>query len=227
MATVRHLKNAPITEAIIDFRVKGSAGFKVEEFSNLKSRLAGEFPLIDERVVVEGGVHVSRGEISPFTKGKQVSGYWFKSTDGLSIAQFRRDGFTFNRLKPYTRWDQVFPQAWKLWELYVTTGAAEFVTRIATRFINRISLPLPIELAEYLTAPPRLPEGVNGRLGTFLTRLVVNRSQDGIAVNITQALEKDADPNRGVIMLDIMLIIPENLNSKTRRSAQVSRYCAM
>ena len=36
MAEVRHLNNAPITEAIIDFRVKLPSEFKVEAFLELK-----------------------------------------------------------------------------------------------------------------------------------------------------------------------------------------------
>ena len=43
MTEVRHLNNAPITEAIIDFRVKLPSEFKVEAFLELKKLLAIDF----------------------------------------------------------------------------------------------------------------------------------------------------------------------------------------
>ena len=43
MAEVRHLNNAPITEAIIDFRVKLPSEFKVEAFLELKKTMKGYY----------------------------------------------------------------------------------------------------------------------------------------------------------------------------------------
>ncbi len=41
-----------------------------------------------------------------------------KTPDRLNVAQFRRDGFTFNRLRPYTKWEEIRPEALRLWQLY-------------------------------------------------------------------------------------------------------------
>jgi len=205
MITPRHLRNAPITEAIIDFRVKGTAGFKVEQFRGLTEALKSELPLVEERFSFEGGFSIECGKsVKPFASEGELNGYWFKSSDALNIAQFRRDGFTFSRLKPYTSWEEVFPQAWKLWEAYRHTGAAEFVTRVAVRFINRLPIPASMmDLGAYLTAPPRAPEGISGEIASFLTRLVLNAQNQGLTANITQALESRIDPKSLVIILDI------------------------
>ncbi len=65
----------------------------------------------------------------------------YVSEDEVKLVQFRLDGFTFNRSKPYTSWEQVFPEAFGLWKEYVSLAAPEFVNRIAVRYINRLDLP--------------------------------------------------------------------------------------
>ena len=205
MLTPRHLKRAPIKEAIIDFRVKRRPEFKVEDFLRLKNTLAAEFPVVEERFLFEGELNIGPSHPVPqFTSAKELDGYWFKSPDGLNIAQFRRDGFTFSRLEPYTSWEEVFPKAWQLWLLYIETGAAEFVTRIALRYINKLVIPISTrDLAVYLTALPPAPEGFSGDIASFLTRLVLNTRDNDVTANITQALEKGDDPQNMTVILDI------------------------
>lgn len=204
MARVRNLANAPITEAIIDFRVKSTQDFQVEKFLDLKTQLLPEFPIIEPRTIVESAFEIKLGQPIEATKREGLQGYWFKSSDGSNIAQFRIDGFTFNRLKPYTSWEDIFSKAWRLWQIYSKTGAAEFVTRVAARFINRLTFQIPIsDLARYLTAPPRIPPGVSGKIASFLTRVALEVAEKGLTANITQALEKGIDPNSVAVILDI------------------------
>jgi uncharacterized protein (TIGR04255 family) len=205
MAEVRHLRNAPITEAIIDFRVKTKSGFDVESFRSLKHRLESQLPVLEEQQFIEGRFEIGPGgkSVSQYAKHGELHGFWFKSSDGLNIAQFRRDGFTFNRLKPYTSWQELFPRVWELWQLYVETGAAEFVTRIATRYINSLALPASRkDLSEFLTEPPSVPEEVSGEIASFLSRIVIN-TPEGLNANITQALGHAVEPSSVVVILDI------------------------
>lgn len=205
MATRGHLTKAPLTEALIDVRVKARDQFSLDTFRALRSKLASTLPQVEEQNVFQGRVEIGPGRsVSQHTRAAELNGFFFKSADGLTIAQFRKDGFTFNRLSPYTSWEEVFPQAWNLWELYIETGAAEFVTRIALRYVNLLKLPTPVrDLADYLTAPPRTPEGVPGSIASFLTKVVLNNPQTGIAANITQGLENSAEPGSVGVILDI------------------------
>ena len=204
MVEPRHLANAPITEAIIDFRVKLPEGFQAEQFSGLEDRLRDQFPKVEKRNLMVSHFGVEEGKpIPPTTQMRGLYGFFFRSEDGLHVAQFRTDGFTFSRLKPYTNWERVFPEAYKLWDLYVETASPEFITRIAVRYINRINIPLPVkELTQYLTAPPKVPAGLPASLNSFLTRLVVSEPDTGIASTITQALEK-VESDFVTIILDI------------------------
>ena len=46
-----------------------------------------------------------------------------------ALVDFRADGFTYNRLQPYTSWDAVLPEALGLWELFVQTVVPVSITR--------------------------------------------------------------------------------------------------
>ncbi len=211
MAQQRHLSNAPITEAVIDFRVKLPQDFQVEQLSSLKEKLAGGFPTMKKLRVFETRFGLQEGKpVASTTKEREFRGFRFESEDGCNVAQFRIDGFTFSRLKPYTSWDKVFPEAHELWNLYVETAFPEFVPRIAVRYINRLDIPQPgTELTQYLTAPPTIPDGVPRLLSSFLTRIVVHEKEAGITANITQSLERDRS-NRVTIILDIDVYKEQN-----------------
>jgi uncharacterized protein (TIGR04255 family) len=84
VARERNLANAPITEAIIDFRVKHTQGFQVEKFLTLKAELASEFPIVEPRTIVEGAFEIKIGEPIEAKKREELQGYWFKSTDGFN-----------------------------------------------------------------------------------------------------------------------------------------------
>ena len=65
MAAPRHLEHTPITEALIDFRVKAWTGFRAEEFANLRSRLAERFPKMEAQRGLQATFAMVRGESKP------------------------------------------------------------------------------------------------------------------------------------------------------------------
>ncbi len=186
MGSPKHLRNAPITEAVFDFRVKARAGFRPEEFAGLRPQLADRFPKLEER----RGLQVPGKGQPASVEDLGLQGYFFKAADDRQVAQFRVDGFTFNRLHPYTKWEELFPLALQLWRQYCAIARPEVITRLAVRYINRIPLPPGrFELETYLRAapvvPPELPQHVSG----FLTRVTIQDPATGIAAVIAQALE--------------------------------------
>jgi len=170
MAKQRHLKNAPITEAIIDFRTKLPAIFNVKEFLSLKETFCDRFPKIQERRFIKSGFKINKGvPVSEEPKEEGIHGYFFKPTDDKKVVQFRINGFTFSLLKPYTSWEDFRNEAKDLWKFFVNITSPENVTRIAVRYINHMDIPLPVtNFSEYLTAPPNVPENLPGGISSFL-----------------------------------------------------------
>ncbi|WDT73858.1 MAG: TIGR04255 family protein [Candidatus Manganitrophus sp.] len=199
------LRNSPITEAIIDFQVKSRIGFRAEEFQRLKTDLAQQFPAVEERRGLQAtfGFNLGQGP-PPVMQDLGLQGYFFKSSDKKTIAQFRVDGFTFNRLPPYTGWEELFPQAMELWQLYSSISKPEAISRLAVRNINRIVLPTgDIEFNDYLRAGPIIPQELPQSISGFLTRVTINDPRTDLIANVAQALEVNPLESPTVIILDI------------------------
>ena len=141
---------------------------------------------------------------SPETTDMGLQGYIARSEDRKNVVQFRADGFTYNRLRPYTRWEEVFPRAMELWNLYAEASSPELVTRLAVRYVNHLRIPKPnVDFDDYLTSGPHVPPELPQTIGTFLTRVVILDSESGLAANVTQALEPPVDPRFTTVILDI------------------------
>ena len=205
MAEIRHLKNAPITEAIIDFRIKPPSDIQVSEFSSLTKILQDQYPKVKDIRKFEGrfDFSIKKGKALKPSLEETPLGYRYESDDGKNIVQFKIDGLTFSRLKPYTCWDDIFAEAKTLWNLYITKIPTTSVMRVATRYINHIEIPLPIDFSEYLLAPPNVPNDIPQFITNFLTRIVVYDTDLDISVNVTQALGKSSKKNYAAIILDI------------------------
>ncbi|MBI2895166.1 MAG: TIGR04255 family protein [Deltaproteobacteria bacterium] len=206
MPEIRHLGNAPITEAVIDFRVRAQKEIRADGFAGLKDRLRGDYPVVEEQMWREAAVQFGPGRaVLSRTQDFGLRGLFFRSGDKLNVAQFRVDGFTFNRLAPYSTWEAIRPEVMRLWDLYVDAAAPEYIARLALRYINRLKLPIGIDgLGTYLTTPPRVPPGYPTQLRGFLSRLVVGRPPSSIAANIIHAIESpQADGTTVIIDIDV------------------------
>ncbi|MBI4503774.1 MAG: TIGR04255 family protein [Gemmatimonadetes bacterium] len=211
MARVRHLPRAPIAEAIVDFRVKAAPGFQAERLREPIARLRDRFPNVEER----RGMRASFGPfgIASASKARELGGnvqdlglqgFFCRSQDAKTIVQFRNDGFTYNRLQPYTSWDEIRPEALSLWTLYTEVARPEVVVRVALRYINRLQFPLPIEnTARYLTAGPSVPPDLPVEISSFLLRTVLEDSARDVTTNLVQASEQNLDPRVLSVILDI------------------------
>jgi uncharacterized protein (TIGR04255 family) len=99
----RYYSKAPITEAIIDFRVVRSSNASLEGLNGLFPKIAVDYPHQDQSFLLEGqltaGPTVGVGAVANQT----LVGYAYSSDDRKQIFQAGLDGFTFSRLAPYDR----------------------------------------------------------------------------------------------------------------------------
>jgi len=198
-----HLAKAPIQEALIDIRVRASQGIDVEALKVDDKYIRDNYPQVKEYRMGILGLHLKE-EIQTISAAQpKTTGFIFTSEDGRQMVQFRTDGFTFNRLRPYERWESMRDEASKLWNTYLVTASPDKVIRVALRYINILELPLPVEdLSRYLTSPPAPPEGVPYSLESFLNRLVIHDKSTNAKAILTQALEA-SDKNIAPVVLDI------------------------
>jgi uncharacterized protein (TIGR04255 family) len=184
--------------------VKARAGFQPEEFSNLKTKLANQFPNVQERRIQQTKLEVIKGKPQPpVVQDLGFQGYFFKTHDQKTIAQFRIDGFTFNRLRPYTSWEEIFPQAMELWRLYANVCKPEAIMRVAVRYINQIAMRGGADLEIYLKTAPIIPQELPQHIRGFLTRITIYDPNKDIAANVIQALQESKPGSELAVILDI------------------------
>ena len=211
-AEIQHFSRAPITEAVIDIRVRLVDGANVEALVNLSPSIADEYPTRETLHIFQGEFEISSGTVAQ-AKGRDlgVQGYRFVSAKRTAVVQFRLDGFTFSRLRPYTDWLQVLAEAQRLWSCYVAVAPVEALLRLAVRYINNFSIPPGARPGDYLVQPPVLPPGIDhGVVKAALSRVLATDRDTRSNCLVTQALERTADDGISVV-LDIDAHKPVNL----------------
>jgi uncharacterized protein (TIGR04255 family) len=201
MVNPRHLSHAPITEALVDFRAAPTTALEEPRIlDRLKSALADRYPKHSERRAFELEIRTGHAA-EPKRTDKGFHGHFFESGDGRDIAQFRVDGFTHNRLAPYTEWETVTSEALRLWAIYVDVAHPLSVSRVGVRYINMVPVSAREDVATMLTRVPEAPAGVVGDLQSFLTRVETADAASTRRVITTQALGPGMPPeNRGLVI---------------------------
>ena len=134
------LENPPITEALLDVQVRFPQIVEIERLKELGESLHSAYPTIRPQFMAT----VQFQPLQPIAPAinQSLRGYSFLSNDSKEIVQFRIDGFTFNRLAPYTSWEDMHAKAAEAWQHYHASLPDGKVTRVGTRFLNRILVPL-------------------------------------------------------------------------------------
>ncbi len=203
MTNYPHLPKAPITEALIDIRVELPQEVTFDTLKGLYENIKEEFPGIKTRFKIESEIRFG-DETAPIKTGpRQPDGLLFTSGDQTEIMQARLDGFTFSKLKPYQTWEELYEKAFTCWELYRQVATPTLISRVATRYINRLELPFPIvDFGEFLKGPPTLSENLP-QVDGFFTRVVVREPALGCIAIITQSFDSIPSGKSVPMILDI------------------------
>jgi uncharacterized protein (TIGR04255 family) len=196
--------NAPITEALVEIRAQLPANVTMADLEGLHAQIRVEYPKKKTRKRLEAKLEL-KDEMEP-VKTSQVreDGYLFISADEKQIAQFRLDGFTFNRLRPYSRWEDMYQEARRTWEIYKMAVKPLLVTQIAVRYINSIEIPSKIfDYDHYFTAIPRIPQPLPQILQHFFTRVMIPFLDHGATAIVIQTPSGRPDPVHTDILLDV------------------------
>lgn len=161
-----HYPNAPITEAIIELRVRRKLSAELSLLKNVGDAENRTYPNQEKMIEAVGQMKVGPGVEEASVKQEAI-GWRLVSADGKRIAQSRSNGFAFSRLAPYESWLPFCAEARRLWTVYRQTVAPDEVERLAVRYLNRIDIPgTSIELKDFLrTSPevaPELPQQLSG-----------------------------------------------------------------
>jgi len=205
VAKYRHLSQAPIIEAVIDLRVTPDAGKKgLSSLESFHALIKTRYPKQEKQRLLQGLVEF-RQDAEPVSKvADDHIGYRFSSDDNLQIVIATLTGFTFSRLKPYNTWEHLKQEAYELWQLYKEAVKPQSITRVATRFINRLEIPLPIrDFNDYFLCAPVIPQSLPQGVTSYFSRVVIQEPLLNAFAIVTHALEQPARPNLLPFLLDI------------------------
>lgn len=215
MARQRHLPHAPITEALIDLQVKARDGLT---FAELKGAIENvEFGYYVKNPISEGTFALRLppdGQLPQTTGTAAAVGLRLHSPDEKYVAQFRLAGFTLSRLPPYEEWGNLVEEARRLWTIYVERLAPTRVTRVATRYINNLQLPLKTgeSFQTYIQKLVDVPEETPQAVEAFFQRFRLVDSATGARVILTLALEGMPATGAAPVILDVDAFTGADLN---------------
>lgn len=195
----------------MDIRASLPDGTEKALLATVGQRVVDEFPIIEERWEYAGRITLGPQADVQTQGDKKFEGYIFCTSDKKNHQfQSRMTGFTYNKLAPYDRWESFRNKAKELWLIYRELVRPTRVTRIALRYVNRITIPRTrVELQEYFRTYPEISSDLPQELQQFVMRLQLPQPDLGAIAQVHQATL----PSRGAtsILLDIDVFKQDNI----------------
>jgi uncharacterized protein (TIGR04255 family) len=190
--------NAPVQEAIIDFRLTYKAPPTEESFSELAEKLIQSYPTKHQLQRHTSELQFGDGKSST-THNSQFAGYRFESTERDFVFQAQVDGFTLSKLRPYKDWDNLVGETKRIWKIFRAAMKPVSIDRVACRYINRFEVRSgAFDLKDYFTKPPEIPDSLPPNdlpqgISRYLVQVEIPVPGSRTVALFTQALENVSD----------------------------------
>lgn len=212
-----HLSRAPIREAVIEVRARGTRiGDKEQMLAYLKPKLA-DYPKSQDAHGFLGQVQFQPGkEPKLATQDLGWQGVHFTSLDGKNIAKFQRDLFSFSRLEPYEDWEHFSSEAIRLWNIHADLVLPTDVQRLGVRYINRFSFEGSLsDVDRYFKAFSGKLKELNFELAGFLHHDLMRVPGYPYLVNVIRTVQPPEAPTKPPsLILDIDVFIQEPFEAR-------------
>jgi len=198
------LLNPPIVEAVLDVDCDLPPGLDLAALEvPSKGRFGDAYPKFQTQLTQELKIEAQPDAPPNMSSRVAVQSLQFRQEDEKQIVQVRAQGFSFNRLAPYTGLDDYLPEIERTWRLYVDLVSPVQIRVIRLRYINRILLPMTagaVDLDEFLKIGPRLPDEKGLLLSGFLSQQSAIEKDTGLHVNLVLTAQNVVDEKLPVIL---------------------------
>ncbi|MGA2261325.1 MAG: TIGR04255 family protein [Acidobacteriota bacterium] len=167
------LARAPIVEAVIDIDCDMPPGFDLAKLEGLAREAFGaDYPKFRSQFLEHHRVELKADEPTKHSANRALQALQFLHNDEKQLVQVRAQGFSFNRLSPYTSLSDYLLEIQRTWKLFIEIASPVQIRVVRLRYINRILLPLrdELDLDEYLKLGPRLPVEDNLQFAGFVNQ---------------------------------------------------------
>jgi uncharacterized protein (TIGR04255 family) len=201
------LGNSPVVEVVLDIDCDLPPDFDLAGSEDrFREAFLSSYPKLRKSIVATHHVEVKAGSPTHTSAELGVSAHQHVSEDEKQIVQVRREGFSFNRLAPYSGLDACLPEIERAWRLFVDLALPIQIRLIRLRYINLLQLPVsqgqPMQLSDYFVHSPSLPDKDSLSFLRFLDQRVALENETGQVVEWVLA-SQGLDGNHWPVILDI------------------------
>lgn len=200
------LENAPLLEAVCEFRVLPASAPDVTLPGVLYEKLKEAFPNKEApRPGASIGVLIQPLPTMPILSSPMLYPVRFRSADSLDIVQVDALAVSVHRTPPYDGWDAYLSRISRVWDAYQEIVDVSLIDRVGLRYINRIPVEKSIHLdaSAFLTITPGLPAALSGRgVSDFFHRYILTYDRPRGSL-ILQSGVQIVSPNDVGVVLDL------------------------
>lgn len=182
------LARAPIVEAVVDIDCDMPPELQIAELEGAaRESFQSRYPKVRTQFIEHHKIEPRTDAPPKMSVKRGVQALHFCQDDEKQLVQLRREGFSFNRLAPYSTLDAYLAEIERTWRLFVQIVAPVQTREIRLRYINRILLPGEggrVDLEQYLQIGPRLPDEDRLTFMGFLNQHAAVEASTGNEVNI-------------------------------------------
>lgn len=183
----------PIVEAVVDVDCDLPSGVRFDRLDeNLQRLLQSRYPKHQAQMSQEIRLEASGDSAPKLATHVGIQALQFRTEDERQLVQIRQQGFSFNRLAPYSSFDDYLPEIEWAWEIYRNLAKPVRIRVVRLRYINRILLPLEsgtVDIEKYIRIAPRMPDEEGFFVAGFLTNLFTIQRDTGLQVTISLSLQ--------------------------------------
>jgi uncharacterized protein (TIGR04255 family) len=210
MTMGRQYKNAPIVEAIVEFKVDTPEDLAIMLLADLE--LGDEFTNTNPTYQFQGSLEVEpdSGEVKSAGATSTHLGFTHDTAEREHSVLTSPTSYAFVSRTSYTHWGDFITEAERLWEVYKAAAAPRQVTAIGVRFVNHIPMPTrPVEIKDYLRTSVDLSAYLPQAVSSLFMQVDVPLDEFGVTATITSAiLDQSSKHPGGALLLDIDVKAP-------------------
>ncbi|QLE55979.1 TIGR04255 family protein [Nostoc sp. TCL26-01] len=204
--TRRQYPNPPIEEAVCEFRFAPGQRWNLTVPGLFYERIRDTYPGEPrQQNLIQAELQIEPAPDNPELAFRHdFIKLLFQSADTKKLVGVGANLLSIHSLRPYEGWENFSERISKAFHTYLDVAKPVGVTRIALRYINKVAVAVnrEIELSEYFTVYPQLPDGVPSRISGFLTR--TESIYEDIPIRLVITLSDDLPP-AGQVMFTLDL----------------------
>lgn len=205
------LRHAPIVEAVLDIDCDTPPGIELAALEEpARERFRDQYPKLRKRYFHEFEIESKAEALSKLSTRHAIQALQFIADDEKQLVQVRTQGFSFNRLAPYSTLDEYLPEIERTWGLYVEVAAPVITRVVRLRYINRMLIPMEagkVDLDRFLTIGPRVANEEALDLTGFLIQQNAVEKDTRHQVSLTLTAEAQ-ETGKLPVILDIGVASP-------------------